>query len=539
MSRKTLFILSLVSGILLSLPWQTGLFSWALFIAFIPLLIVAEQVIIRPKDRNSFDVFFSAFTAFFVWNVLSTWWLAYVSVGGMLMISFLNSVLMATFWWLAFSFRQRFSAFSGYFALVIFWLSFEFLHFNWAVNWPWLNLGNGFANSPELVQWYEFTGVLGGSFWILLMNILLFRIYQRFREKLFPEMARISVLAVLLFILPAAYSLWRYNSYSETGNSIEVVVLQPNVDPYTEKFSGMSDEQQINRLFQLTENAVTSTTNYVVAPETALPPLWENAEVKAVPHLLPIISLTEKYSQLNIVAGAITQRLLNEGESVSHYTRQLEDGHYFEVYNSALLINQLPEVQVAHKSLLVTGVEKMPFEKYFLFLKKFFVNVGGISGSLAPAKELTVFQDKENGRVGAVICFESVFGEHAGRLVAKGANILFVITNDGWLKSSPGIRQHFNYSRLRAIETRRWVVRSANTGISGIINSRGEVVCSTEVDTITAFREQALLNDSLTFYVRNGDYIGRISIILSGMAIFYWLFFSKAPAKLLRDFFRR
>jgi apolipoprotein N-acyltransferase len=231
--------------------------------------------------------------------------------------------------------------------------------------------------------------------------------------------------------------------------------------------------------------------------------------------LEPIVSFSEKYSKLNFVAGALTQRLLDEGETVSYYTRQLDDGRYFQVYNSALLVSQTPEVQVAHKRLLVTGVEKMPFEQYFSFLKKFFVNAGGISGSLAPAKEIKVLQDEGNVRIGPVICFESVFGGHVGRLVANGANILFVITNDGWLKSSPGIRQHFNYSRLRAIETRRWVVRSANTGISGIINARGELVRTTEVNTITAFREQALLNDSLTFYVQNGDMIGRISLLLS------------------------
>lgn len=515
MGKKALFILSVVSGILLGLPWQTGLFSWALFVAFIPLLSVTEQILSGNDTQKSPLVFFHAFVAFFVWNVLSTWWLSYVSFTGMLMISFLNALLMAAVWWLAFCFRQKFSAETSKFALVIFWLSFEFLHYNWAVNWPWLNLGNGFANNIQLVQWYEFTGVLGGSFWILLMNLLLFRLYKVFRAKLFKEAVLTSVLVLLLFILPAAYSGWRYNSYSETGNSVEVVVLQPNVDPFTEKFSGMSHEEQINRLVRLAENTVTTSTQFVVAPETSLPPLWENTEMKNDSLLQPIVSFMEKYPNLKFIAGALTQRLLNSGETVSYYTRRLEDGRYFQVYNSALLIDQTPEVLATHKRLLVTGVEKMPFEQYFSFLKKFFVDAGGISGSLAPADEIAVLRGDETIGIGPVICFESVFGGHAGRLVAKGASVLFVITNDGWLKSSPGIRQHFNYSRLRAIETRRWVVRSANTGISGVINARGEVVCTTEVNTITGFREQALLNDSLTFYVRNGDLIGLISILLS------------------------
>jgi apolipoprotein N-acyltransferase len=108
-----------------------------------------------------------------------------------------------------------------------------------------------------------------------------------------------------------------------------------------------------------------------------------------------------------------------------------------------------------------------------------------------------------------------------GNAVAKGANLIFVITNDGWWKDSPGVGQHFSYSRLRAIETRRSVVRSANTGISGFINQKGEVVKKSDVNTSTAIISEIRINNTITFYVLYGDYIGRVSMFLSVLILIY------------------
>lgn len=516
-------LLSVISGLLLSLPWITISFSWILFVAFVPLLIVEDQIVRQKQSKRSIVLFFYALVAFLVWNVLSTWWIAYISFPGMEIITGTNAFLMACVWWLMHLVRRRLSAQTGYFSLVVFWLTFEYFHFHWSIQWPWMMLGNGLANSVKLIQWYEYTGVLGGSLWILLANILIFSVYKSFLERQFSKSLQLFASFSLLIAVPVSWSLYRYYTYSEDGKTVEIVVLQPNINPYTDKFSGMSAEEQTHRLISLAETIVTDSTDYVLAPETALATMVEDETLRQNNAVAPIVSLVAKYQNLRFVSGAITQRKLRSGEPISYTSRQSEDGHFYDIFNSALLFDHSENVQIGHKSILVSGVEKMPFQKYFSFLGRYVVSVGGTSGSLSSANQPTVFEGSNQDKIGSVICFESVFGEYVGSAVKNGANMIFIMTNDGWWKDSPGIRQHFGFSRLRAIETRRSIVRSANTGISGFINERGDVIRKTSVNFCCAINEKIRLNDSITFYVMYGDYLGWVSLLLSCLILIYLL----------------
>jgi len=140
---------------------------------------------------------------------------------------------------------------------------------------------------------------------------------------------------------------------------------------------------------------------------------------------------------------------------------------------------------------------------------------------LTSGKEPKVFELSGGKKIGPVICFESVFGEHTRQLVRNGANYIAVLTNDGWWKASPGAWQHFGYSKIRAIETRRSVVRSANTGISGFINQRGDVLVQSNVNVSESISSGVRMNRTFTFYVRYGNYLGWISLLLSGMIVVY------------------
>jgi len=523
MIHKKLLLLSVISGVLLSLSWVSASFSWTLFFAFVPLLIVEDQIIKQKESLRSIVLFFYALVTFVVWNLLSTWWIGYVSLGGMLLIALFNSFLMACVMCLMHLVRRRFAVQTGYFSWIVFWLTFEYLHFHWSIQWPWLTLGNGFSNTVQLIQWYEYTGVLGGSLWVLLINILLFTIYKRLSERRINSFFQLISASILLILLPVSWSLVRYYTYTERGSTFEVVVLQPNIDPFSEKFSGISTKDQTRRLISLAESVVTDSTLYVLAPETALAPLWEEGSMRQNDALKAIDSLINKYPNASFVAGAITQRKLGKDESVSYTTRQSVDGNYYDVFNSAMLIDRSPHLQIGHKNILVSGVEKMPFQKYFSFLGKYAVQIGGISGSLTAATLPTIFEGAQGVKIGSVICFESVFGEYVGSVVKKGANVIFIMTNDGWWKTSSGKSQHFAFSRLRAIETRRSIARSANTGISGFINQRGEVIKKANVNSWVAIRSQIHLNDTITFYVTYGDYVGWISVLLSGLIGIYYM----------------
>lgn len=522
MNRKTLLFLSIVSGLFLSLPWILTSFSFVLFFAFIPLLVVEDQIV--SQKQSNVSLFLYAFLAFLVWNVLSTWWIAYVSLTGMMLIAGINAFLMAGVWWLMHLMRRKFTDRTVYFSLIVFWLTFEFLHFHWSIQWPWLTLGNGFANSVKLIQWYEFTGVLGGSLWILMANILLFSVYKKFSRSSDDKSLQFCIWFLLLIALPAGWSFYRYSTYDERGETKEVVVLQPNVSPYVDKFSGMSSKAQVLRLDSLIAKTVSATTDMILAPETALSTMWEDSLLLPDQPIQSIFESIKGSQDVSFIVGAMTQQKFKKGEAISKTARQSADSRfYYDVFNSALMIDKASGVQIGHKSILVSGVEKMPFQKYFLFLGKYVIHLGGVSGSLASASHSTVFEGKAQEKIGSVICFESVFGEYVGSTVEKGANLIFVMTNDGWWKDSAGMMQHFSYSRLRAIETRRSIARSANTGISGFINQRGDVLNKTKVNTCVAISERIRLNDTVTFYVRYGDYLGRASMLLAGLILIYML----------------
>ncbi|MDR0419114.1 MAG: apolipoprotein N-acyltransferase, partial [Prevotellaceae bacterium] len=195
---------------------------------------------------------------------------------------------------------------------------------------------------------------------------------------------------------------------------------------------------------------------------------------------------------------------------------------YYDVYNSAFQVDT-NGVQLYHKSKLVVGVEMLPYPQYLKFVKKLSVNLGGSSGGLGTQEERATFiSDKdEEFKVGPIICYESIYGEFVTEYVHKGANMLFIITNDGWWRNTPGHRQHLHYARLRAIETRRSIARSANTGISAIINQRGELEQRSSWWVRTALLGTINANDKITPYVKWGDSIGRLATFITILIAIY------------------
>src|SRR5690606_27642376 len=203
-----------------------------------------------------------------------------------------NTVLMALPWWLKRIVKRNIGEREAAFGLIFFWLAYERLDHDWDMQWPWFSLGNVFATQPSWIQWYEYSGMLGGSLWVLLVNLFIDRAIVAWQRRRPPIAALLrAVTALLLIIVPVLFSNVRYNNYAEQGDPVEVVVVQPNIDPYLEKFGGVEPMAQLDRMLQLAENAISDSTALVIFPETALqenanldlgrdPPqlqgLWEN-----------------------------------------------------------------------------------------------------------------------------------------------------------------------------------------------------------------------------------------------------------------------
>lgn len=515
--------LAILASVLLSLPWL-GLFpGWVLWIALTPLFILEDKLHLERSD-NPYLMFNYAFLSFWLWHVITVWWVIEVTVWGILFLSLSNAAIMALIWWIFSRMKAQFNQQLALVGLLSIWLSFELLHHRWEIEWPWLCLGNGLAAQNKIIQWYEYTGMAGGTLWILLSNILAFSVWKKLRQQTYKRAIAPALLWLLLIGFPVIWSLNKYNNYAETGDAIEVAILQPNIDPFTEKFDGLTPQQQLDILLNLSDSIIKPETQYIVGPETCLPEINENSNLAANASIRPFMERCKKQPNLKFILGAMSRQDI-DNSTLSIPTARFDsiNGNWYELYNSAVEIDSSPSLKFYHKSILVAGVEKIPFQRYFQFLNSLSLDLGGTTGSLGIQNEPTVF--KSDYVTAPVICFESLFGQHMNGFVKKGAQFFTVITNDGWLPRSSGYRQHLNIARIRAIETRRSIVRSANTGISALINQKGDIDSQTSWKERTAIRGKIHTNETQTFYVKYSDYIGRVALFAGSLLLLY--FFSQ------------
>ena len=501
--------LAVLSGILLAAAWPVSGLTPLVFVAFVPLLFLEDKC-------YSFKI---SYITFLVWNALTTWWVWKTTAIGTMAMILLNSLFMnCVFWAYHFVKTKLYDNKKGYYVLIIFVLSFEYLHLHWQLNWPWLNLGNVFSHYHSWVQWYEFTGIAGGTIWVLLSNILIYKYLLSFRpqrSEVKKSSALYPIVILCVLFIPLIISKIQYHFYKESGSDVEIVVVQPNLDPYTEEFT-LSPAEIMDRNLSVAAPLVTANTRFVVSPESAV---QEDIWLERIDKYYSIKELrrfVKPFPQTCYVIGISALGLVPDGSENDFAARKFYDvERFFYAYNTAILLTA-DSVQLYHKSRLTPGAESIPSWWITRMLKNHALNLGGTVGTLKKDTEARTLSF-DNHQVGTLICYESVFGEYVTEFVKKGADILFVITNDGWWGNTPGHKQHFEFSKLRAIETRRSVARSANTGISGFINQRGDIIDKTAYWEQTAMRGTIKTNDKQTFYVRYGDYIYKISVFLTAL----------------------
>ncbi len=507
--------LSTLSGALMAISFP-GLLPVPvfMFIGLVPLLFVEDAFSKTMEKGAGWKVFRYAFNAFLVYNILTTWWVANAALPPGIFANLANAALMSTAFWL-FHISKRAVPKFGYAALVVYWICFEYMHFNWDLSWPWLTFGNSFAQVPWWVQWYEYTGVFGGTLLILVVNILSFKTIKAYNET--GEVVKKDLAWIMaLLILPLAVSLVMYVNYEEKGDPVNVVALQPNYEPHFQKFT-VPESQQVAHFLQLSATKIDSLTDYLVFPETSFENYIEDSEFNGNRSLNKVREFMKSYPNLTVVMGVNAYHNFEDGEPLSPNARKIGQGdreRYIEVYNGAIELNQKNSVVPLHKkSKLVPGPEIFPFKKILFFLEPLVDQLGGTTAGLATQKGYVIF-DNGAARVGPAICYESVYGEYVGGYARNGAELIFVMTNDGWWDNTPGYRQHLHFASLRAIETRRDIVRSANTGSSAFVNQRGDILQKTAYGVPIAIAGTMHKNNTLTFYAQWGDMIARIGLFL-------------------------
>lgn len=543
-SRETLMIWGLIflSSVMMSIPFLLPHCSWMALVGFVPLLCAERLLTIEGRKH----VWAYLYAGFVLWNAFTTFWVCNATVGGGIAAVLLNALQMLVVFLLFRGSRRFFSGILPYIFLAAAWIAWEKAYFSWDISWPWLTLGNAFARTPALVQWYDVTGTLGGSLWVWTCNLSVFGLLVALSDgewfglrcadgswKGFSPKARIAYIVYLavLFAAPVSWSLCKWYSPScETSETVDVLVAQPNIDPY-HKFEALSQRQQNKLLTELIEPELEEYGHkmaadslwcgdasvpglLVLAPETFTSDVTTN-DLSASPTLNSFKSMLSEYPGVNMLLGASTYTRIESAMRPSLTSRQICDGLWYESHNSALMIDGTGRNEIFHKTKLVVAVEKLPYPVVFDPIDR---ALGGVMGRCVGQDEISLLNFRATDRgghmrevpLGCAVCYESVYGDYCRGYVLKGARALTIITNDAWWGDTPGYRQHLSYASLRAIETRRAIARCGNTGISALIDSRGRIVKQGPWWESATLHFQLPLSDEVTFFVSHGDITGRV-----------------------------
>ena len=531
-SGKTLLaVLVLLFAALMSLPFLVPGCGVLALVGFVPLLCM-ERVASLTGTRR---VWLWHYSAFVLWNAVTTFWVCNATIGGGLFAIFANSFQMSVIFGLFRFSKKRYSGTLPYVFLMTAWIAWERAYFDAEISWPWLVLGNAFAGDISLIQWYEYTGALGGSLWVWLCNLTVFGFLVSLSDgswQAFSTRARGILIAgaVILFAAPVVLSLSMFRNYEEKEDPLGVVICQPNIDPYA-KFHSRTREEQDDMLIAQMRTALAGREEYdslkpllVIAPET----FTDGVHVgnwRANRTWNALTSFLGDKPGVNVLYGASSYSLYEK--SPSHTARRLSSGIWIESHNSAIMTDGTCRTEIFHKSKLVVAVEKTPWPAVFCPIDDM---LGGVMGRCVGQDGITVLNcnaGRDTVKVGCAICYESVYGEYCTGYAKAGAEVLAVITNDSWWGNTPGYRQHLRYSSLRAIETRRSIARCANTGISAFIDQKGVI------HDPSPWWEPAILsgsinrNDGVTFFVSHGDIAGKactFAFVLLLLALFAQFF---------------
>ncbi|MEG2849078.1 MAG: apolipoprotein N-acyltransferase, partial [Bacteroidales bacterium] len=348
--------------------------------------------------------------------------------------------------------------FSTYIFFIITWLAWEHSYFTWAVNWPWLVLGNSFATSIKSIQWYEYTGTLGGSLWILMANTLLFRIIHL---KLRGERVRVSIISLAaIIIIPIVASHFIYYNYKEIENKREFTVLQPNIDPFNDKFGGLTQQDQDRKLIKLLTKSNNGRDRVILAPETFICTRLNEDNPLLNTSLSNFYNIIKDYNSLdsigngsnvNMIIGAVTYKMYSSSIDPTETATNIGDNKWYDQFNTAIFMDSRGAYNFYHKSKLVILAESNPFRKGPLkFIDKLVSGMAGGIGNFGTQPQRSIFitpnssdnAKKNSVKMGTAICYESIFGDYYREYVLKGANVMGIITNDGWWKNTAGHKQH-------------------------------------------------------------------------------------------------
>ena len=518
-SNRNAILLSSFTGLLLGLAFPPVPIGATIFVAFVPFFLLHSTI------ENYWQALHYSYITFFIFNLITLYWPAgffygrdlYMLIGGLLLIVvhpifFLFPVTIWVF------IRKRLGFKISLIAFPFIWTTFEYLHSLTQIAFPWLLLGNTQTYDLKTIQIAELTGVYGISFWIIIINVMIFTIFVKLLLKewkiLSGETGTFILLIIILYLSPGYYGASILKNNNKGKNKIvNIAIIQPNIDTF-EKWTG-NPEKPLDVVLQLTEKIDKDKTDLVIWPETTTPFfILHPAEIKSFERIKNQIDTLK----INLLSGIPDIRYYREGEKIPKSSKKLEVGLAYDTYNSIVLLNlDNAIIQKYAKIKLVPFAERVPFSEELSFLNAMEWNFG--LGGWGIGKDTTVFEIKtrqdESVKFSGVVCYESIYPSFIASFVKKGAEFLCVVTNDSWWGNTSGAYQHKQYAVLRAVENRRWVIQCANGGISCFIDPYGNIVQQTSMYVQTILSQEIKTNNEITPYTKYGDFICEYSLIVT------------------------
>ncbi len=445
----TSLALTLLSSALLALAFPKANLFWLAWFALVPLLFVVLRSTLRAAVGFSFLCGFIFFLA-------TLQWIHYVTTLGLILLAAYLAVYFALFglgvrYFCGSTFAVRLAV------LPAIWCVLEFIRDRLLTGFGWGALGHSQASNILLIQIADITGVAGVSFLVAGFNVMVCEILgslearswklEEFRAFILQPLAsskfRPALIYCLLLIMALAYGSSRLYSRPE-GQDLRIAIIQPNIS-LTDYWDPMKKADTVRLNIRLSRETLAFSPDLIVWPETAFPQfIWE------LPKLFEEVLSFQDASGVPLVVGAVTRK--NE-----------------EYHNSALFLDR-ERGEIYSKMHLVLFGEYIPFRKELPFLADI-VPIDDFS----PGREQALFPAIKGVNTGVLICFEDTIPDLARRLTQEGAGVLVNITNDAWFRDSAQPAMHLENALFRAVENRRPLVRSTNTGVSCMIDARGAV----------------------------------------------------------------
>jgi len=410
-------------------------------------------------------------------------------------------------------------------ALPFLWVGYEYSHTLGEWSFPWITIGNSQSNNLAGIQFISVTGILGVSFWIVVINALAFVLYSQLAHGRWQPRSRSSVLMaagiVALYFLPKIHGgiVLSQACSSLPEKTITVGIVQANVDPWEKwKRSGHSTiDLHLDMTQQLVNDARKPRPDLVLWPETAIPYYVLTKENGST-----LRYILERINTLGVpVLSGLPNAVYYDDTTKAPPSakRILGTGERYDAFNSAALFQPgVDEIPWYGKMKMVPIAERVPYADAFYFFD--FLRWGVGIGGWQIGRDSVVFTEKKTGaRFNALICYESVYPEFVASFVRSGAEFLTLITVDSWWDRMSGAYQHQRFSIFRAIENRRWLARCAVGGISCYIDPYGHVYDATELFTQATLSRTIGRSTELTFYSEHGDWLGSGCLFIAGLFV--------------------